>query len=166
MRMILTLRLTSKLMILTGKTTSQTLILKIKETGMKWSQCLYNNGKSSVLVYSCYTLSQIIIIIIIVLSCMSTDNILAFKKPFFFPFLLCLFFPLLLLSHLLLHVVIVMNVLLFYCYTVQCKYFVGYKFCRFVTILISQITGIIYSHMTSHLFIFTVIIISCFEGKQ
>ena len=51
--MILTLRLTNNLMILTGKTTSQTLILKIKETRMKWSQCLYNNGKSSVLVYSC-----------------------------------------------------------------------------------------------------------------
>ena len=38
--------------------------------------------------------------------------------------------------------------------TVQHKYFVGYKFHRFVKILILWIVGIIYSHMTSCLFVF------------
>ena len=131
MMMILTLRLTNNLMILTGKTTSQTLILKIKETIAK----------------------------------LSTDNILAFKKPFFLPFFTLSFLPI---TFALSSAIVCCdsNVLLFYCYTVQYKYFLGYKFCRFVTILILQIAGIIYSHMTSHLFIFAVIIISCFEGKQ
>ena len=43
--------------------------------------------------------------------------------------------------------------------TIQHKYFVVYKFCQFVKILISWIASIIYSYVTSCLFIFAVIII-------